>query len=75
MGSSLPLVWRIRRRIVAHLESAPLEKKAGLRAALRGIDLLLRTGIDSRRHGATIGGAGNGTTNRRRETWQFIQTR
>jgi hypothetical protein len=33
---------KIRRRIVAQLESAPPEERAGLRAALRGIDLLLR---------------------------------
>ena len=45
------LIWTIRRRIVAQLESAPAEKRAGLRAALRGIDLLLRTNFDIRRGG------------------------
>lgn len=32
-ASSVKLLWRIRRRIVAHLERAPLEKQAGLRAS------------------------------------------
>lgn len=37
------LLWQVRRRITAQLESAPPEKQAGLRASLRGIDLVLRT--------------------------------
>ena len=45
------LAWRVRRKIVALLDSAPLEKRAGLRAALRGIDMLLRTNFDIRRGG------------------------
>ena len=45
------LIWKIRRRIVAQLESAPTERQAGLRAALRGIDLLLRTNFDIRQGG------------------------
>jgi hypothetical protein len=34
------LLWQIRRQIVGLLESAPQEKRAGMLAALRGIDLL-----------------------------------
>lgn len=45
------LLWKVRRRIVAQLECAPVEKRAGLRAALRGIDLLLRMNLDIRRGG------------------------
>jgi hypothetical protein len=45
------IIWTIRRRIVAQLESAPVEKRAGLLAALRGIDLLLRTNFDIRQDG------------------------
>jgi hypothetical protein len=45
------LIWTIRRRIVAQLESAPTERQAGLRAALRGIDMLLRTNFDIRQGG------------------------
>jgi hypothetical protein len=44
-------IWAIRRRIVAQLETAPVGKRAGLRAALRGIDMLLRTNFDVRRGG------------------------
>ena len=44
-------IWAIRRRIVAQLESAPAERRAGLRAALRGVDMLLRTNFDVRRGG------------------------
>jgi hypothetical protein len=44
----MKLLWTIRRRIVSQLESAPVEGRAGLRAALRGIDLLLRTVFDNR---------------------------
>ena len=40
------LLWQLRRRIVTQLENAPVEERAGLRAALRGIDLLLRTNLD-----------------------------
>lgn len=45
------LAWRVPRRIVAQLATAPEEKRAGLRAALKGIDLLLRTNFDIRRGG------------------------
>jgi hypothetical protein len=51
MAQDTKVIWTIRRRIVAQLESAPAEKRAGLRAALRGIDLLLRTNFDIRRGG------------------------
>jgi hypothetical protein len=44
-------IWAIRRRVVTQLETAPTERQAGLRAALRGIDLLLRTNFDIRRGG------------------------
>ena len=44
-------IWAIRHRIVTQLECAPVGKRAGLRAALRGIDLLLRTNFDIRRGG------------------------
>jgi len=36
------LLWTIRRKIVAQLDSAPVHEKLGLRAALRGADMLLR---------------------------------
>ena len=36
------LLWRVRRKITDQLESVPLEKRAELRASLRGIDLLLK---------------------------------
>jgi hypothetical protein len=51
MAQDIQLIWTVRRRIVAQLESAPLGKRAGLRAALREIDLLLRTNFDKRRGG------------------------
>jgi hypothetical protein len=51
MAQDKKLIWTIRRRIVSQLETAPVGKKAGLRAALRGIDLLLRTNFDIRRGG------------------------
>lgn len=51
MRKDTTFIWTIRRRIVAQLESAPAEKRAGLHAALRGIDLLLRTNFDIRQDG------------------------
>jgi hypothetical protein len=51
MAQDTKVIWKIRRRIVAQLEGAPVERRAGLRAALRGIDLLLRTNFDIRRGG------------------------
>lgn len=44
----MTLLWTIRRRIVSQLESAPVEGRAGLRAALRGVDMLLRANFDNR---------------------------
>ena len=51
MAQDTKVIWTIRRRIVAQLESALVGKQAGLRAALRGIDLLLRTNFDIRQGG------------------------
>ena len=51
MAQDTKVIWTVRRRIVAQLESAPAEERAGLRAALRGIDLLLRTNFDIRQDG------------------------
>jgi hypothetical protein len=51
MARDIKFIWTIRRRIVSQLETAPVEKRAGLRAALRGIDLLLRTNFDIRQGG------------------------
>jgi len=51
MRKDTKVIWTIRRRIVAQLESASVEKRAGLRAAQRGIDLLLRVNFDSRANG------------------------
>ncbi len=48
------LLWKIRHRIVGQLESAPPEKRAGLRAALRGIDLLLRATFENRSGGRNV---------------------
>jgi hypothetical protein len=45
------LLWQIRRCIVAQLESAHVEKRAGLRAALRGVDMLLRATFENRKSG------------------------
>ena len=50
-GLQLNLLWTIRRKIVAQLDSAPPERQAGLRAALRGIDMLLRRNFDYRQGG------------------------
>ena len=47
----MQLLWQIRRKIVAQLDSAPLEKQAALRASLRGIDMLLRRNFDYRHGG------------------------
>ena len=54
----MQLLWKIRRKIVAQLESAPcsehtLDRQAGLRAGLRGIDLFCERTL-------TSGGAGGG---------------
>jgi hypothetical protein len=35
-------LWQLRRRIVSELEAASPEKRAGLKASLRGIDQLIR---------------------------------
>lgn len=48
------LLWQLRRRIVAHLENAPMERRAGLRAALRGLDLLLRSVFENRQDGRKV---------------------
>ena len=48
-------LWLIRRRIVAQLESAPVEKRAGLRAAVRGVDLLLRAIFENHIGGQDVG--------------------
>ena len=48
----MKLLWQIRRKIVAQLKVAPFEKQAGLRASLRGIDILLRATIS--RVGSTV---------------------
>jgi hypothetical protein len=50
----MQLLWKIRRKIVTQLENAPLEKQAGLRASLRGIDMLLRRNFDYRRGGRSF---------------------
>ena len=42
MSAESKLLWQLRRRIVRRLGTAPLEKRAGLQASLRGIDLLVR---------------------------------
>jgi len=44
----MQILWQIRRQIVAQLTTAPMEKKAGLRAALRGVDWLLRAVFENR---------------------------
>ncbi len=50
----MKLLWKIRRRIVAQLDSAPTEKRAGLRAALRGVDALLRAVFENRVGGRSV---------------------
>jgi hypothetical protein len=47
-------LWHIRRRIVAELESASVERRAGLRAALRGLDSLLKAVFESRTRGRNV---------------------
>jgi hypothetical protein len=51
MAQEAKFIFTFRRRIVSQLETAPVGKRVGLRAALRGIDLLLRTNFDIRRGG------------------------
>ena len=41
-------LWTLRRRLVSQLDTAPIEKRAGLRSALRGDDLLLRATFEHR---------------------------
>jgi hypothetical protein len=48
------LLWKIRRKIVLQLDSAPPERQSELRASLRGIDLLLRQNFDFRKGGAVV---------------------
>jgi hypothetical protein len=48
---AVKLLWQLRRSIVAQMESAPAEKISGLRAALKGIDGLLRANFDNRVNG------------------------
>jgi hypothetical protein len=50
----MKLLWKTRRRIASLLESAPLEKRAALLAALRGVDLLLRTNFENRKGGRWV---------------------
>lgn len=45
------LLWKLRRQFREQLDSAPVEKRAGLRAALRGVDMLLRLNFDNRAGG------------------------
>jgi hypothetical protein len=42
------LLWKLRRRIVTQLDAAPVEKRVGLRAALRGVDTILRAIFENR---------------------------
>lgn len=39
---SMKFLWQLRRKFEAQLRSVPFEKQAGLKAALRGIDMLMR---------------------------------
>lgn len=48
----MKVLWKVRRRIVAQLDSAPVEQRAQLRAPLRGIDLLLLEVVENRVGGA-----------------------
>jgi hypothetical protein len=59
-------LWQLRRRIVSRLETAPMERRAGLRASLRGIDLVLRAVIEKR-----VGGQDGGifSTSPAQLTW------
>jgi hypothetical protein len=50
----MKLLWTIRRQIVEQLESAPIEKRAALRAALRGLDMLLRVTFENRKSGRDV---------------------
>jgi hypothetical protein len=48
------LLWQLCRKIVSQLDSAPVEKRAGLRAALRGIDSVLRATFENRVGGRNV---------------------
>jgi hypothetical protein len=41
-------LWLLRRHIQRQLDTAPAEKRAQLRAALQGLDLLLRATFENR---------------------------
>jgi hypothetical protein len=48
------LLWTVRRRILAQLDTAPVDKLVSLRAALRGIDALLRAVFENREGGRNV---------------------
>jgi hypothetical protein len=53
--SDTQLLWKVRRRVVKQLEHSPAEKRAALRAAMRGIDALLRAVFENRKGGRNVG--------------------
>jgi hypothetical protein len=50
----MQILWQLRRKITSQLATAPIETRAGLRAALGGVDGLLRAVFEIREGGRNL---------------------